>query len=238
MDEAMALSRAVAESPHLQLTGVEGYEGALPQGRGPDAVEGATEWLATLSNVVSEMDRLGFFDDADAIIATAGGSGFPDLAAHALARISGTSRRVEPIIRSGAYITHDHLTYERRSPLRSTATDDPLIPALTCYAQVISTPEPGTVLVGAGKRDVPYDEDLPTVLNVRRADCAPWRPQAAEVIALNDHHLYIHDRESTLAVGDLLELGLSHPCTTFDKWQMVPVVDDQDGVIDGLVTLF
>src|SRR5690606_2230972 len=37
-DEALALGRAVKESAHLRLAGVEGYEGALPQGRRPEAV--------------------------------------------------------------------------------------------------------------------------------------------------------------------------------------------------------
>src|SRR5699024_8568594 len=237
-NEVINLGRMVAQSEHLQLAGLEGYEGALPQGRGVTAVEGATVWLDRFADLVSEMDESGLFNGVDTILASAGVSGYPDLAANALNSISATTRPVCRIIRSGAYLTHDHLTYERRSPLRSSADDDPLVPALTCFARVNSIPEQGLVLVGAGKRDVPFDEDLPIILNARSMVGHERSHERLEVFAINDHHLYVKDPGSALAVGDVLELGLSHPCTTFDKWQMIPVLDADDGVIDALVTLF
>ena len=40
------------------------------------------------------------------------------------------------------------------------------------------------------------------------------------------------------AVGDLIGLGISHPCTTFDKWRWLPVVDDRYNVIDAVTTRF
>lgn len=237
-DEVVNLGRVVAQSEHLQLAGLEGYEGALPQGRRADAVEEAVTWLGRLADLVSEMDEVGLFNGVDTILASAGGSGYPDLAADALNSISETSRPVCRIIRSGAYLTHDHLTYERRSPLRSSADDDPLVPVLTCFARVNSIPEQGLVLVGAGKRDVPFDEDLPIILNARDMAGHQRQHEGLEVFAINDHHLYVRDPGSALAVGDVLELGLSHPCTTFDKWQMIPVLDAKDSVVDALVTLF
>jgi len=41
-----------------------------------------------------------------------------------------------------------------------------------------------------------------------------------------------------LAVGDLVGLGVSHPCTTFDKWRMLLLVDDDDRVTGAVRTLF
>jgi D-serine dehydratase len=41
-----------------------------------------------------------------------------------------------------------------------------------------------------------------------------------------------------LAVGDRVVLGISHPCTTFDKWRWMPVVDADYRVVDALVTCF
>lgn len=32
--------------------------------------------------------------------------------------------------------------------------------------------------------------------------------------------------------GDLVSLGISHSCTTLDKWRVIPVVSDDDRVID------
>ena len=45
------------------------------------------------------------------------------------------------------------------------------------------------------------------------------------------------DREQ-VAVGDWLGFGISHPCTVFDKWQLIPVLDEQDRVVDLIRTFF
>ena len=39
-------------------------------------------------------------------------------------------------------------------------------------------------------------------------------------------------------VGDMVSLGISHPCTTFDRWQWLPVVDDEYNVVEGVRTFF
>jgi D-serine dehydratase len=33
-------------------------------------------------------------------------------------------------------------------------------------------------------------------------------------------------------------LGISHPCTTFDKWRVIWVVDDAYDVVDAVTTRF
>ena len=38
--------------------------------------------------------------------------------------------------------------------------------------------------------------------------------------------------------GDLVRFGISHPCTAFDKWREIPVVDDDHRVVDVLHTYF
>jgi D-serine deaminase-like pyridoxal phosphate-dependent protein len=38
-------------------------------------------------------------------------------------------------------------------------------------------------------------------------------------------------------VGDWVDCGPSHPCTVFDKWQLLPVVDG-DTVVDLVRTWF
>ena len=234
--EGLELARRVHGSEGLVLVGVEGYEGVLPQGRDDSQVEAVTTWLTQLTELARSADAEGLFD-GDEIIVTAGGSAFPDLAADALTAVDGLSLPVRRLIRSGCVVTHDHQSYERSSPLRSGASSDPLRPALTAYARVHSTPEPGRALATIGKRDVPVDVDLPVVLGVSR-DGSPWRPlEGLKVIELNDHHFFVDDPDSTLRVGDVIELGLSHPCTTFDKWGLIPVVDD-DRVIDAIATLF
>ncbi|GAB3455982.1 alanine racemase [Streptomonospora sediminis] len=241
--DALALARRVAASPQLELVGVEGYEGVFPQRRDGDSPERARAWLEGLVEFAARADGEGLFAAADEVVVTAGGSSYPDLAAEALGSLSGLSRPLRPLIRSGCYVAHDDLFMERASPLRSGADPDPLRPALTCYARVLSCPEPGRTLVGVGKRDVSFDIDLPVVRAVLRdGRRIPVEEGGVRVVELNDHHgfLDIGDTAGAAApqVGDAVELGLSHPCTVFDKWPLIPVLDAQDRVVDAVRTLF
>ena len=36
----------------------------------------------------------------------------------------------------------------------------------------------------------------------------------------------------------LVGCGISHPCTAFDKWRLIPVVDDDYTVVDAVLTFF
>jgi D-serine deaminase-like pyridoxal phosphate-dependent protein len=107
----------------------------------------------------------------------------------------------------------------------------------------VSRPEPGLALLDGGKRDFPYDEGLP-IPRLSAADLAgPWRELPdAEVSALNDQHGYLRvaDDAAALPVGSVVALGLSHPCTTFDKWRVLPVVESaaSDVVVDLVRTYF
>jgi len=145
------------------------------------------------------------------------------------------------ILRSGAYVTHDHGYYGAVSPARrasSGAPDAPVLrPALELWAQVLSRPEPGLALLGAGRRDVGFDKGLPVPLRVVRRGVAGG--VSGEVTELNDQHAYLRLAEGTaLAPGDLVCLGISHPCTTLDKWRVIPVVSDDDRVIDMVHAFF
>ena len=39
-------------------------------------------------------------------------------------------------------------------------------------------------------------------------------------------------------VGDMVAFGISHPCTTFDKWGLLMVVDEDYRVMDAVKTFF
>lgn len=58
------------------------------------------------------------------------------------------------------------------------------------------------------------------------------------VTALNDQHGFLRlPAGFELGPGDLVRLGISHPCTTLDKWRVIPVADDEEQVV-GLVHTF
>ena len=51
--------------------------------------------------------------------------------------------------------------------------------------------------------------------------------------ALSDQHTFVAIADdSELEVGDLVGLGISHPCTTFDRWPLMMLVDDDYTVVE------
>jgi D-serine dehydratase len=97
-----------------------------------------------------------------------------------------------------------------------------------------------------GKRDAGYDEALPTPLfSHRPGSAAPVPgelPPGCTIFKMNDQHAYLALPEGeirdTLRVGDLVGCGISHPCTTFDKWQVLLAVDDAYNVTQALNTFY
>jgi D-serine dehydratase len=64
-------------------------------------------------------------------------------------------------------------------------------------------------------------------------------PEGYEIIMLNDQHAYLKcPVDSPLRAGDLVELGISHPCTTFDKWDVLCVIDERFDVVEAVKTFF
>jgi D-serine dehydratase len=153
---------------------------------------------------------------------SAGGSALFDRVAERLAFRRALSRPLRVVIRAGCYLTHDDGLYARASPLPE------LRPAFELWARVLSCPERGLAIAGFGKRDAPYDLGLPVV----------HEPAGVTVEALADQHAFMRDPGGALRVGDVVRCGISHPCTAFDKWSLIPVLDDDDVVIDSVRTLF
>jgi len=245
-DEALAVARAVkAASPHLALRGVAGFEG-LFSGATPDETAAAVaRYLDFIAEVAEAADAAGVFADGPAIL-TAGGSGFFDIVVDRLSRVR-LSRPVEVVIRSGCYLTHDGHMYrdlfaklaERHPDLA--ALGPGLLPALQVWARVQSRPEPGKAILTVGKRDISYDVHLPEPTLWRRDGMATPAaiPPGHRVTGLNDQHCHMAlPAGSPLKVGDRVAFEISHPCTTFDKWQLIYVVDDRWHVVGAVKTFF
>ncbi len=214
------VARAAAASPRLRLVGVAGYEAALGHDIAPDALAGVTGYLQEMRAAAV---RLAPLFDTDRVIVTAGGSTYFDAVADVLTGDWPSGLAVRTIVRSGAYLTHDDGLYARTSPLRAA-----LLPALQVWAQVVSRPEPGLAVLTMGRRDVSFDQDLPVPLGL--ADSV--------VTKLNDQHAYLRlGAGDSVEVGSWLGFGISHPCTVFDKWQLIPELDADDRVV-GLIRTF
>lgn len=246
VEEGLALARAcVGCSDVIALSGVEGFEGVI---RGPTEAE-------TLERVGAFLDRMVELANAcarerlfapGAVMFTAGGSAFFDLVTDKLSTIT-LDQPHRVLLRSGCYLTHDAVMYTylfeqlraRRPDLPQTLGE--LQPALEVWGYVQSTPEPGRAVLALGKRDLSYDQPPTPVAWFRPGEMArpAGAPPAHRVLALNDQHCIVSiPPDSPWRVGDMVGLGISHPCLTFDKWRVIHLVDDAYRVVGSVRTYF
>jgi D-serine deaminase-like pyridoxal phosphate-dependent protein len=231
-DTAALVADAVAGARHLRLVGVAGYESTAPDVR---------KWLGELVALAERFDAEGRFADAEEIVLSAGGSEWFDLVAEAFEPVGGgLSKPVLKLLRSGAYVSHDDVHYRDLTPFHDRIPDKgSLEPALRLWTQVLSRPEPALALLNAGKRDAPYDLDLPVPQLIRRPDGTVLPADGLTVTKLADQHAFVAVAPGTdVEVGDWVALGLSHPCTAFDKWQLIPLVEPDGTVSDYIRTFF
>jgi D-serine dehydratase len=223
--DAVAVAAAAGRAGALTLAGAAGYEGGL-------GADSEPETLAAVADFCGRLRELG--EKISAPILSAGGSAYFDVVAREL---TGSGNQ-QVVLRSACYLTHDHGEYAHIGPdVRHTGPH--LIPAIELWAPVLSVPEPGLALACAGRRDVAFDQGLPIPLRVRRADGQTEPAADLTVSRLDDQHAYLTVPPGrNLAPGDLICFGISHPCTTFDKWRVIPVVDDEYHVIDAVRTFF
>jgi D-serine dehydratase len=262
-EQALAVAKAAAATSTLAIAGAAGYEGTISapdQAATEAAVAAFCRRLRALAGQLAAMPEPALFrpagpgPGAGGLIVTAGGSAYFDVVTRELTAAGapagpgpgggGPGGRVTAVLRSGAYLTYDHGFYGTVSPAGRGAAGAPALrPALELWAQVLSRPEPGLALLGAGRRDAGFDQGLPVPLRAIR-DGAAGHPAgqallAGEITELNDQHAYLRlDPGTPLAPGDLVSLGISHPCTTLDKWRIIPVLDDGDRVIDAVHAYF
>jgi D-serine deaminase-like pyridoxal phosphate-dependent protein len=238
-ETAVAVADAVAASPRLRLIGVGGYEGALAHDASTEAFAKVDSYLKNIRELAITL--AGHFEDLDRVIVTVGGSAYFDHVADALTQPWPGGMPVLPVLRSGAYVTHDDGFYRDISPLGEHARIDnapSFRSALRAWAQVTSKPQEDLALLTIGKRDASFDEGLPEPQVIRTADGT--KPlTGCEVTAMNDQHSFMAINGADVQVGDWIGLGLSHPCTVFDKWQLLPAVGaDGETVVDLIRTYF
>jgi D-serine dehydratase len=242
-DDAMALAEDIALHPRFVLAGVGCFEGVY-SGRSPDHDHQAGSMIDRMVELALHLSDRKLFGISRPIFSAGGSAYFGLVARTADEHLKGADFRV--VLRSGCYLTHDsehyRLIHQRLGLAEEVALPDHgLLPALEVWGCVQSRPEPGLVLVNLGKRDISHDIDLPVPLwtcGRKETQAIPSGPDMT-VQALNDQHLFLLVApESTLAVGDLVGFGISHPCTTFDKWKAMFVVDDAYRVESMISTCF
>ncbi|SFQ67880.1 D-serine deaminase, pyridoxal phosphate-dependent [Amycolatopsis arida] len=241
-DTALAVAEAVRDSPTLRLAGVAGYEAALAHDASAASLTRVESYLDELRGLTVALAERGLLASGRPVIVTAGGSAFFDQVAAGITTGWPAGLDVLPILRSGAYLTHDDGFYRAISPLGATPRTEgsPLRSALRAWAQVSSRPANDLALLTLGRRDVSFDQGLPEPQWHRTSGGSAAPLAGHEITALNDQHAFLRlPAGSPLDVGDWVGLGLSHPCTVFDKWSLLPVVDaDGETVVDFVRTYF
>lgn len=231
---AADVGHAVIGVPTLELRGASAFEGVLSGTRDQAGCDRVTALMRLLVETGHRLDQLRAGDGSDeSTVLSAGGSVFFDIVARELQDDSqyAYSRRV--VLRSGAYVVHDRGYLSEASP-----RPDCFVAALTVKGSVLSIPEPGLAIAGIGKRDIGSDIAMPAVSEVTGY---PVSRTDIRIDALNDQHAYVRwepGLDAPVRVGSEITLTPAHPCTTFDRWRYIAVVNAQSHVIDVARTFF
>lgn len=239
---AQVLAQALRESAAVRLVGVECYEGLWATGISETDRALADTLMARVLAIARECDQRNWFECEEVLISAGGSAIFDLVAAHLSPQLS---RPVRGLLRSGCYVTHDHGSYQRMLAVMNSrlGCGHGLHAAMEVWTTVQSRPEPELAILAAGKRDMSFDSAMPVPVFVCRQGQTrvAAAPPEWSVSALNDQHAYLRVPAGAtldLEVGDRVGLGISHPCTTFDKWRWMPLVDDNYAVCDAIVTSF
>lgn len=241
-DEAMALADRVSSSPATVLRGLSGYEGLMKSRPEAPLLSDISGYLTQLQALATDMQNAHPLPSGEEFLVSAGGSGYFDQVVEVLGPAQ-FAFPVRTVLRSGCYVTHDSGMYESTSPLAGRSEDPDsahLQAALELWATVLSRPEEDLAIVGFGKRDAPYDYQLPVPLQVRDRASGAMRPVPVEYqfFELNDQHAFLRVPPADhLQVGDQIVSGINHPCGAFEKWRVIPLVDRHYEVVDNIISL-
>ncbi|GAA3528175.1 amino acid deaminase [Amycolatopsis ultiminotia] len=241
-EAAFEVGAAVLAAPNLRLVGVEAFEGVVTGGDAPEDFATLDRFFALMRAIVVELAGKNLFETQQVLV-SAGGSSYFDRVIAGLSGWDEVAQPVQLVLRSGCYLSHDSGKYRRLSPLdgrRAPGEDLRLVEGLTGWAAVLSTPEPGVVVLGGGKRDFSYDLSLPVPKAAHTAEGTTPFGETAEVVKMMDQHIFLRISAGAPALrpGDVVSLGISHPCTSFDKNRFIPIIDEDHTVVDGVITFF
>lgn len=235
LGEVLAVAETVTATETLRLVGVAGYEGTVAHDRSAASLRAVRDFLDGVGQALEQLLEECRSDAGAPPIVSAGGSLFFTEVVERLGPQRWSGKTVDLLVRAGSYVTHDSGLYAALSPFGA-ASPRPgrseLMPALEIWSQILSRPEPGRAIASFGRRDASFDAGMPVPVSLRRSASHTWAARDLEVTDLNDQHAFLSLPGSCdVRVGDWLRCGISHPCTTIDKWRLVPLLDD-DVVVD------
>ena len=227
LDLVTTIAKNISGDSRLKLRGVTGFEGAVPDaGRTISGEDAVTKFC---QKIVAAANNAYKYKSEHEFIISAGGSAYFEIVASEFNKFD---KPKILLLRSGGYVTHDSRYYDEIYPFRD--SNDLLLPAIEIWSQVISAPEKNFGVLNLGKRDVGCDLHNPIPV-ARYSD--KLSKFSGEIDKLNDQHGFLQSKEE-FAISELIGLAISHPCTTFDKWRLIPLVNEDYDVIDCIHTFF
>jgi D-serine deaminase-like pyridoxal phosphate-dependent protein len=182
---ALELARLIVSLPGLKFQGLQGYEGHVVDLR--DETERTEKTRAALKPLV-ETRRLIEGSGIPVQIISGGGTG--------TYTITGDFPGVDEV-QAGSYACMDGWYSDIRPEFQ---------PALSILTTIISRPTPGVAVIDVGRKGVGMEFGPPRVKGIPGASILGFSSEEHMSIAL--------PADSTLAVGDHLEIIPSHGCTT------------------------
>jgi D-serine deaminase-like pyridoxal phosphate-dependent protein len=196
-EAALTLARQAAQSEDIELRGVMGYEGHLQPIRERSDRESRTR--QAMQGLVRTANQIRAAGLPCGIV-SAGGTGTYDISG----RIDGITE-----IQAGSYALMDTDYASVGVPFES---------AFWVLGTVVSRPARDRCVADCGHKSMTKDHSLPGVRGI----------EGASVISLNDEHATIAlPPESTVAIGDRVELLPSHVDPTINLHDVFYVVDGQ-----------
>jgi D-serine deaminase-like pyridoxal phosphate-dependent protein len=113
-EEVLAIAERIAQSRHLHLVGVAGYEGALGAGRDAAGVALIQHYCNVMLDCARMLAERQLFHSKTILLSAGGGAWFDVVTACFTQAI--LPLPVQPLIRSGAYMAHDSGLYSRIAP--------------------------------------------------------------------------------------------------------------------------
>lgn len=216
LDALEELLRSIEAADSVVLRGTAGYEGAVEGAAGDD--RRVAEYLERL--ISWHNDFVGPRTSSTSVLSV-GGSAHLSLVEEVLSRLD--PDRTEVLLRPGMYVVHDHGHYEQLQRLAPRGLPH-FEGALFVVAAVVSAQPNEAMILDAGRRDLGTDHGMPVVLAVWSEGFGPaLLATPISLQALNDQHAFVAPDvlEHQLRVGDRVLLGVSHTCTTLDRWREV-----------------
>lgn len=233
--EAEAVAREIEAWPAGVTVGVGAYEGPVGWDRSAETRAALASYLESVADVFGAFQRRGVFTAEGPPVLTIGGSEIFDAVLQGLQPALAEAGPCRLVLRSGCYLVHDHGHYAQAGPGAQPGwAYESFRGALEVGATVVSRPQPDLALLNAGRRDLGSDKGAPSVI-------APLPPGGAPmpIYAMNDQHAFVRPPDaSALPVGALARVGISHPCTTLDKWRVLLMTDDDYNVVGAAATIF